>query len=214
MQYLYELSSTGQTRRSRANDSNVFTRKFGGRDGPGYVKSSLPAYLTDSTFHVFDSDWLLDNAQHTGSLARRGTNSTREFREIVGLCHRLMGRFPLILKQPICKAIYSTLGSSFQSLLNKMAASIGYLKKRNLRETDLVHQIVPVRNQIAERASKRRLTEGYTAVHATSCLHFECLPDTLMRIYFRPVGEAFSSGTVLRLRPGVLNKAAQFVRFF
>ena len=44
--------------------------------------------------HHFNSDRLIVNAKHTGGFARRGTNASRKFREIVGRMQRAQGLAP------------------------------------------------------------------------------------------------------------------------
>ena len=76
----------------------------------------------------------------------------------------------------------------------------------------LVHQVVPIGDEVAEGATEIRLAEGHSAVHATRCLSLEGAPHSLVRVHLRPIAKALLHWTVLGLCSWVLHEALQLVR--
>src|ERR1700729_1212280 len=77
-----QLLGSGQAGRTRTYDGHFFPGpNLGGvRPNPAFVESTLH----DVFLNLLDGDWRLINPQYAGRFARRGTDSSGEFGEVIG----------------------------------------------------------------------------------------------------------------------------------
>ena len=83
-----QLSSTGQTRRPRTNDSDRFAGAFLGRIGndPTFGET----FVDDRTLDILNRHWRIAiDAHHAGAFAGRRTNATGKFGKVIGLVQTL-----------------------------------------------------------------------------------------------------------------------------